>query len=72
MPRFVLVYLDSEERLRTGEEANANSRTSQNAVTPTLVKPRTRPAQTAQETPKGSALLRGIRWKMKRLRPGRA
>jgi hypothetical protein len=32
MPRFVLVYLDWEKRLRTGEEADANSRTSQNAV----------------------------------------
>jgi hypothetical protein len=32
MPRFVLVYLGWEERLRTGEEANANSRTSENSV----------------------------------------
>ena len=32
MPRFVLVYLGWEERLRTGEEANTNSRTSKNAV----------------------------------------
>ena len=32
MPRFVLGYLDWEERLRTGQEADANSRTSKNAV----------------------------------------
>jgi hypothetical protein len=28
MPRFVVGYLDWEERLRTGQEADANSRTS--------------------------------------------
>ena len=32
MARFVLVYLGWEERLRTGEEANANRRTSENSV----------------------------------------
>jgi hypothetical protein len=45
---------------------------SENAVTPTLVKPRTGPAHTAQETPKGGVLSRGITRKMERLRPGRA
>jgi hypothetical protein len=29
MSRFVVVYLDREVRLGTGDEANANSRTSQ-------------------------------------------
>ena len=33
MPHFVLGYLGWEGRLRTGEEADANSRSSQNAVT---------------------------------------
>ena len=32
MSDFVLGYLDWEGRLRTGEEADANSRSSQNAV----------------------------------------
>jgi hypothetical protein len=32
MPRFVLGYLAWEGRLRTGEEVDANSRTSQNSV----------------------------------------
>jgi hypothetical protein len=45
---------------------------SENAVTPTLVKPCTGPAQTAQETLKGSVLLRRIMWKVKDFRPGRA
>jgi hypothetical protein len=32
MPRFVLGYLTWEGRLRTGEEADVNSRSSQNSV----------------------------------------
>ena len=39
MSRFDLVYLDREERLRTGEQANANSRTSENAVTAKFAEP---------------------------------
>jgi hypothetical protein len=51
-------------------------RTSENAVTPTLVKPLVKPcigpAQKGQETLKGSVLLWGIMRKVKRLRPRRA
>ena len=43
----------------------SRERTSQNPVSPTLVKPRTRPAQTAQETPKDGVPLREIMRKVK-------